>query len=62
MMCPKCDGLTTVIDSVVIEKSYYDDGARILASGCVVRRRRECTECGHRFTTLEKIVERKKKK
>lgn len=41
MNCPKCQALDTkVIDSRV--------------HGCCVRRRRECTKCKYRFSTLEK--------
>ena len=43
MQCPFCgDSDTRVTDS------------RIVTSGDQVRRRRECTECGERFTTYEK--------
>ncbi|MDL2324082.1 transcriptional regulator NrdR [Ruminococcaceae bacterium OttesenSCG-928-A16] len=45
MKCPYCGN----IDSKVIDSRPADDGARI-------RRRRECLECGKRFTTYE-IVE-----
>lgn len=45
MQCPKCSAKDTrVIDS------------RIGKNGSSVRRRRQCTECGYRFTTLEEIV------
>lgn len=40
MICPKCNSLTAVTDS------------RPMVSGGV-RRRRECLQCGHRFSTLE---------
>lgn len=44
MRCPKCKAAETkVIDSRVIEEGY------------TVRRRRECGNCGYRFTTYEKI-------
>lgn len=39
MLCPICDGETRITNS----RPDYD----------YVRRRRECTECGYRFTTLE---------
>ena len=39
--CPKCGEKTTVIDS------------RNAHTGRYVRRRRECTRCGYRFTTYE---------
>ena len=45
MKCPFCGGL----DSKVIDSRSTEDGERI-------RRRRECTTCGKRFTTFE-IVE-----
>ncbi|MDA3886738.1 MAG: transcriptional regulator NrdR [Candidatus Delongbacteria bacterium] len=44
MKCPKCSkSENKVIDS------------RIVRDGTAIRRRRECTECGHRFTTYEYI-------
>ncbi|MCF7835399.1 transcriptional regulator NrdR [Candidatus Gracilibacteria bacterium] len=43
MKCPKCQSMETkVIDSRMIE------------DGQVIRRRRECEFCSHRFTTFEK--------
>lgn len=47
MLCPICLGETRVIDSRPTEDEM-----------CVWRRRR-CIECGHRYNTLESIVERK---
>src|SRR5574343_84588 len=45
MRCPKCTSLEDkVIDS------------RIARDGNTIRRRRECLECGHRFTTNESLV------
>jgi len=44
--CPYC----AVIDSRVIDSRPTDEGNAI-------RRRRECTSCGRRFTTYEKIEE-----
>jgi transcriptional repressor NrdR len=41
--CPRCDSPTRTL-----ETRRVPDGA--------VRRRRECTECGHRFTTYERAV------
>jgi transcriptional repressor NrdR len=41
--CPRCDSATRTL-----ETRRVPDGA--------VRRRRECTECGHRFTTYERAV------
>lgn len=45
MRCPKC----TSIDDKVID-------SRISKEGSTIRRRRECLECGHRFTTTELLV------
>ena len=42
MNCPSCDSPTHVLES-----RRADDGA-------AVRRRRECTACGRRFTTFER--------
>lgn len=48
MRCPKCTNLEDkVIDS------------RSAASGSVIRRRRMCLRCGHRFTTYEEVVKAK---
>ncbi|HZZ56706.1 MAG TPA: transcriptional regulator NrdR [Opitutaceae bacterium] len=45
MRCPKCASIEDkVIDS------------RISKEGNTIRRRRECLECGHRFTTTETLV------
>lgn len=46
MKCPKCN----CHESKVIDTRSTDDGFKI-------RRRRECIECGYRFTTYEKIEE-----
>ena len=47
MRCPYCGSFNgKVIDS------------RILASGSKIRRRRECTDCGYRFTSYESVEER----
>lgn len=46
MKCPKC----SYSESKVVDTRSTDDGVKI-------RRRRECIECGHRFTTYEKIEE-----
>jgi len=44
MKCPKCDGRENrVIDS------------REVRNGDAIRRRRACSNCGHRFTTYEEI-------
>lgn len=40
--CPKCSGVALIYDTRRIEKA--------------VRRRRECTQCGHRFTTRETVL------
>jgi transcriptional repressor NrdR len=45
MRCPRC----TSIDDKVID-------SRISKEGSTIRRRRECLECGHRFTTTEMLV------
>ncbi|MBP7372763.1 MAG: transcriptional repressor NrdR [Opitutaceae bacterium] len=45
MRCPKC---TSIEDKVV------DSRAR--KEGNTIRRRRECAECGHRYTTIESLV------
>jgi transcriptional repressor NrdR len=46
MRCPKCHSVEDkVIDS------------RIAREGASIRRRRECLECGHRFTTYEHVEE-----
>ena len=42
MNCPGCDAVTHVLES------------RGSEGGASVRRRRECTECGQRFTTFER--------
>ncbi|GMA47046.1 transcriptional regulator NrdR [Tetragenococcus muriaticus] len=46
MHCPKCHHH----NSRVIDSRQTDDGRAI-------RRRRECENCGHRFTTFERIEE-----
>lgn len=45
MRCPKC---TSVEDKVI--------DSRISKEGNTIRRRRECLECAHRFTTTETLV------
>lgn len=46
MRCPFCRGIdTSVVDS------------RITKLGDAIRRRRECNECGRRFTTYERVEE-----
>lgn len=47
MKCPKCDCLE---DKVLESRSNKN--------GTAIRRRRVCTECGHRFTSYEKIEEK----
>ncbi len=47
MRCPSCEHE----DSKVIDSRSAEDGMAI-------RRRRECLECGHRFTTYERLGER----
>ena len=44
MRCPKC----TCQDDKVID-------SRAAREGAAIRRRRECTACGHRYTTYEQI-------
>jgi len=44
--CPSCANL----DDKVVDSRLADDGSAI-------RRRRECLECGHRFTTFERCEE-----
>ena len=44
MKCPKCG----VDDDKVLD-------SRSAREGAAIRRRRECTKCGHRFTTYEEI-------
>lgn len=46
MRCPKCN----YDETKVLDSRQTDDGFKI-------RRRRECTSCGQRFTTYEKIEE-----
>lgn len=46
MLCPKC----SCNDSRVIDSRSFDDGASI-------KRRRECLQCGTRFTTFERREE-----
>ena len=45
MRCPKCSCET---DKVIDSRSIRD--------GAGVRRRRECTRCQYRFTTVEEII------
>lgn len=45
MRCPKC---TSIEDKVI--------DSRISKEGSTIRRRRECLECGHRYTTTEMLV------
>jgi transcriptional repressor NrdR len=42
--CPRCDSLTSILET------------RKAEGGAALRRRRECSECGHRFTTYERAV------
>ncbi len=44
MKCSQCNGTN---DKVIDSRSFKD--------GTAIRRRRECTTCGHRFTTYEYI-------
>lgn len=45
MKCPKCGDIS---DKVLDSRSVHD--------GKIIRRRRECLGCGHRFTTFEEIM------
>ncbi|HMP89479.1 MAG TPA: transcriptional regulator NrdR [Kiritimatiellia bacterium] len=45
MRCPKCSHL----DDKVID-------SRSVRNGDVIRRRRVCLQCGHRFTTYEEVI------
>jgi transcriptional repressor NrdR len=45
MRCPKC---TSIEDKVI--------DSRISREGSTIRRRRECLECGHRYSTTEGLV------
>src|SRR5580693_6651628 len=45
MRCPKC---TSIEDKVI--------DSRISKEGNTIRRRRECLECGHRYSTTETVV------
>ncbi len=45
MRCPKC---TSIEDKVI--------DSRISKEGSTIRRRRECLECGHRYSTTETVV------
>jgi transcriptional repressor NrdR len=42
--CPRCDSPTTILET------------RKAEAGTALRRRRQCSECGHRFTTYERAV------
>jgi transcriptional repressor NrdR len=44
MFCPKCSSTDTQV---------YD--SRVINDGKTIKRRRECTTCGYRFTTLEEL-------
>jgi len=45
MRCPKC---TSIEDKVI--------DSRISKEGSTIRRRRECLECGHRYSTTEIVL------
>jgi transcriptional repressor NrdR len=45
MRCPKC---TSIEDKVI--------DSRISKEGSSIRRRRECLECGHRYSTVESLI------
>jgi transcriptional repressor NrdR len=42
--CPRCDRSTSILET------------RRAEGGAALRRRRECSSCGHRFTTYERAV------
>jgi transcriptional repressor NrdR len=42
--CPRCDSPTTILET------------RKAEAGAALRRRRQCSNCGHRFTTYERAV------
>ncbi|MDX6606003.1 MAG: transcriptional repressor NrdR [Solirubrobacterales bacterium] len=44
MNCPQCDSPTAILET------------RKADGGGALRRRRQCSECGHRFTTYERAV------
>ena len=44
MNCPRCDPPTSILET------------RKAEAGAALRRRRECSDCGHRFTTYERAV------
>jgi transcriptional repressor NrdR len=46
MRCPRCSGLEDKVTQ-----------SRISRDGSSIRRRRECENCGYRFTTYEKVEE-----
>ncbi|MBN2297063.1 MAG: transcriptional repressor NrdR [Deltaproteobacteria bacterium] len=46
MRCPRCSGLEDKVTQ-----------SRISRDGSSIRRRRECAQCGYRFTTYEKVEE-----
>ena len=46
MKCPQCQCLDDKVND-----------SRIVKDGSGVRRRRECLNCGHRFTTYESIIQ-----
>lgn len=46
MRCPSCSS----VDDKVVDSRQADDGSAI-------RRRRECLQCGRRFTTFERVEE-----
>jgi len=44
MNCPRCESSTSILET------------RKADSGAALRRRRQCSSCGHRFTTYERAV------
>ena len=47
MICPICGCATTVLQTWENDKFEY-------------KRRRECLDCGHRYTTIEMVIEKPK--
>ena len=51
MNCVKCNSATSVVDSRPLkfcEKMHREASA--------VKRRRKCSDCGHRFNTIEQVL------
>ena len=48
--CPACGAVTCVLETRV-------GGARLVSNSNILRRRRKCMACDHRFTTVEITLE-----